>query len=225
MAPKNKGKKKYNKKRAYKKRTNNYTMVAKGVKTPLPPRYLTRLKYCQQGTITAASGTINSQQFRLNSIYDPDYTGAGHQPLAHDTFMTMYNRYRVFKCTGYVDLDIGSSGSSVDVALMGVNNTPIAYSNFTHIMEQSGVQTRTLNHQANTKRIKFSFDLPKLCGKSRNEYKTSSHTESLFGNNPSEAMFLCIWATQTAGTNSDVHYTITLFYHTEIFDPVELSQS
>lgn len=30
------------------------------------------------------TGTISNQVFRLNSLYDPDYTGAGGQPLYLD---------------------------------------------------------------------------------------------------------------------------------------------
>lgn len=42
------------------------------------------------------------QQFRINSIYDPDYSGVGTQPLGRDLLAGMYNYYRVlqtdFKC-------------------------------------------------------------------------------------------------------------------------------
>lgn len=32
---------------------------------------------------------------RLNSIFDPDFTGTGHQPLYHDQFDNFYKRYSV----------------------------------------------------------------------------------------------------------------------------------
>jgi hypothetical protein len=34
-------------------------------------------------------------QFRLNSLFDPDFTGTGSQPTTFDQWMTLYGRYRV----------------------------------------------------------------------------------------------------------------------------------
>ena len=41
------------------------------------------------------------QSFRTSSLYDPDRTGTGHQPLFYDEMSTIYNQYRVLgaKCT------------------------------------------------------------------------------------------------------------------------------
>lgn len=43
------------------------------------------------------------QQFNINSIYDPDLTGTGNQPLGRDTWCAIYNYYKVLethvKCT------------------------------------------------------------------------------------------------------------------------------
>jgi len=34
-------------------------------------------------------------QWRLNSLYDPDFTGSGSQPTTFDQWMALYDRYRV----------------------------------------------------------------------------------------------------------------------------------
>lgn len=51
--------------------------------------------------------------FNLGSIFDPDYTGVGHQPAFHDQWATLYNRYRVIGVrykvifrTGMQDTDV-----------------------------------------------------------------------------------------------------------------------
>lgn len=36
--------------------------------------------------------------FRVNSLFDPDFTGGGHQPLGFDQMSAMYNRYTVTNC-------------------------------------------------------------------------------------------------------------------------------
>ena len=38
-----------------------------------------------------------TKQFRINSIFDPNYTDGGHQPMGRDLLATVYNYYRVLK--------------------------------------------------------------------------------------------------------------------------------
>lgn len=38
---------------------------------------------------------VATRTFRMNSINDPDQTGAGHQPLYHDTYASIYQKYTV----------------------------------------------------------------------------------------------------------------------------------
>lgn len=54
-----------------------------------------RLKYCDQYTITSLAGTMASYEWRANSIFDPDYTSGGHQPMFRDIYAGLYNKYRV----------------------------------------------------------------------------------------------------------------------------------
>jgi hypothetical protein len=49
---------------------------------------------------TANLATVNS--YRLNSIYDPDYTGAGHQPLGFDQYAALYGKYLVIGARWHV---------------------------------------------------------------------------------------------------------------------------
>jgi len=36
------------------------------------------------------------------SIFDPNYTGVGHQPYGHDEWATRYNQYAVISCVAYI---------------------------------------------------------------------------------------------------------------------------
>lgn len=60
-----------------------------------PDKLITKLHYSDVGTITCTSGVQSQYVFRLNSIYDPDYTGTGHQPMYRDQFVALYNQYAV----------------------------------------------------------------------------------------------------------------------------------
>lgn len=58
------------------------------------------LTYCQTFGISSSAATNilgTEQAFRLNSLYDPDLTGAGHQPYYFDQLTGQYTGYRVYE--------------------------------------------------------------------------------------------------------------------------------
>jgi hypothetical protein len=76
-----------------------------------PDRVRTTLLYCDTLTI---SGTAQQYTYRANSLFDPDYTSAGHQPFYYDQYIAVYERYRVYAAKIFIRvLNLGS-----DVATM-----------------------------------------------------------------------------------------------------------
>lgn len=53
---------------------------------------------------TIPIGTSGIYQYKVNSIWDPDLTGAGGQPLGRDTWASIYNYYKVLECNVHVEL-------------------------------------------------------------------------------------------------------------------------
>lgn len=64
----------------------------------LQPKVITKLTYCDTKTLAGSSGSIG-HWWRLNSIFDPDQTGGGHQPAFHDQWANLYQSYRVLATT------------------------------------------------------------------------------------------------------------------------------
>lgn len=57
---------------------------------------IVKMRYVENVTIPhGALGVPSVYTFRANSIYDPNYTGVGHQPLHHDRYTSLYNHYTV----------------------------------------------------------------------------------------------------------------------------------
>ncbi len=51
--------------------------------------------YWDRITIGDAATVVDSHVFRLNSVFDPDETGTGHQPKGRDFYAGIYNDYTV----------------------------------------------------------------------------------------------------------------------------------
>jgi hypothetical protein len=64
-----------------------------------PDRVKTTLVYCDTLTIT---GTSQQYTYKGNSLYDPNYTGTGHQPFYYDQYIAVYQRYRVYAAKIYI---------------------------------------------------------------------------------------------------------------------------
>lgn len=66
-------------------------------KDPFPPRRSVILHYDDVQKFTAGSvGVFGTEQiYRLNSLFDPDLTGVGHQPYGFDTLAGIYLNYKV----------------------------------------------------------------------------------------------------------------------------------
>ncbi len=86
------------------------------------------LDYCQTVTLTAsASGNTSgtAQIWRLNSAYDPDYSGAGHQPRFYDQICSLgYAEYLVKRAR--IDLTFSDPSSDGMYVAVGYDTPPLA---------------------------------------------------------------------------------------------------
>lgn len=53
------------------------------------------MQYFATNSITGSSSAVFSYVWSANGAYDPDISGAGHQPLGFDQMMLFYNHYTV----------------------------------------------------------------------------------------------------------------------------------
>lgn len=61
----------------------------------VPDQYMCKLKYNQRVVLTCTTGTMGTNVFRGNSLYDPDLTGIGQQPNGYDQLSGLYQKVRV----------------------------------------------------------------------------------------------------------------------------------
>lgn len=60
-----------------------------------PSSLVTTLRYADVYTLTSTTQAVAKQVFRMNSLFDPDFTGTGHQPYYFDQIAAIYGGYCV----------------------------------------------------------------------------------------------------------------------------------
>jgi len=61
----------------------------------IPPKIKVKLRYSDFTTHTHSAGVFQTWVFRGNSVYDPDFTYSGHQPVGFDELAAFYMYYYV----------------------------------------------------------------------------------------------------------------------------------
>jgi hypothetical protein len=82
------------KKRSRANKQSQVAAVPRNLRLGIPPYMDAELVYATSATLSFTN-ICTKWTFRVNSLYDPDKTGIGHQPLYFDQYAAMYNKYHV----------------------------------------------------------------------------------------------------------------------------------
>ncbi len=194
----------------------------------LNPHLYVTLTYSE--TIQFSNATlVGSQQiFNLNSIYDPNRTGGGHQPYGFDTLITLYNRYRVLKTSW--SFEFGPTATNgVYANVVPVNGsllTPVTTAGtFETSAEVPFARPFMVPNAGATVTISGSMALNKLNGCTITEYLGDDRFEAQIGASPAEVMTIYI-TTYNPNTATAAHSVMcTLHYEVDFHDPVLLGGS
>lgn len=189
--------------------------------SPVATRLRTKLNYATQ--ITPAAIPVYEYLFNLNSLFDPDRTATGHQPLGFDQLKTLYNRYRVYK----VDYDIQwvtTTSDPVMIIAVPTNESPGIGSLETSLETYSARCSRAGNVYSPC-RIQGTVDLALLNGKTLQQYTDDDTTQAVIGSSPSELLILHACFASLSVSNVTGYATVKLVMHSEFSDPVQLSAS
>lgn len=212
------------KKPAWKKSKGQRTVLVNTSLRPVPARFITKHKYAE--AVTLSSAGLNTYRWNLNSLYDPNRTGLGHQPYGFDSLSALYNRYRVISCK-YV-LSCVSDTANIAFAALPANDTAVVISNVSEARENPRCKYAVQNPGGTLKVLKGNVYLPALVGRTKTQYMSSDAYQSVVTSSPSELMVLNCFA---QGMNDDPvfnptpTFNILLEYTVEWFDVQNVDQS
>lgn len=203
------------------------------LRSAVPPLSYVSLKYPSQalGIYEAAAGSGVSYTFSLNSVFDPDFSGSGNQPIGLDQWAQFYGRYRVIKVrfTLYI-VNLSTSVKLVAGCYASPQSTLPA--NPTSWMAQSDLGTKTrcvvLSTQGGGRdvtTIKGVVHLPKVFGVTQKEYTSEMDFAALITNSPARQAYLHMWILGDASAVGSAKIYTVFEYDTELSQPVALSVS
>lgn len=191
-----------------------------------PHKFIT-LKYADNYSSSLATVTGSSQVMNLNSIFDPDRTGVGHQPYGYDQLALLYNRYRVWRCGWRINFHAEAQGFYI-VVLPSNGALATAITNqasYALACESPRSQVRVQGTGGNSCIITGSIALNDLNGTTQAEYKGDDRFQALFGASPTELILLNIGIYNGTGVTVAIDYQLTLYFDVELHDPFMLAQS
>lgn len=218
-------KKTYRKKRYVKRAPKKSVTTTNFSKEPIAPRLLTKLRYNDMQTLTSSYTAGTDNQVRLNSLFYPGQTHgvSSRQPYGYDQLATFYNRYRVYKVTGFV-MAFSNSTTPISVVLLANNiGTDITDIDLAGENPRALVNYCSENHPA---KFKVNFLLRDITGATKSQYQGDDRYQAVTTTNPAEVINLhCVYKTPI-GTN-DVTFKLqhNLTFWCEMFDTHALPSS
>ena len=161
-----------------------------------------RLKTCMLYTEAfslnpGAGGIASVYVFNLNSLFDPNVTGVGHQPTGFDQLMAIYEQYTVYGVKYKVSINNVDATQAV-IAGVTTNDSSTTQTDPRVYMENGQTEWKGVSNRngAGEDIVYFSnyVDLAKVHGLPMNQYLNEDVYAGTQTTNPTENSFLHVWA-------------------------------
>lgn len=198
-------------------------MVKNSPKYPIGQKFKFNTRYCEfDGNLTPPLGLSDSYVYCMNSLFDPNVTGIGHQPIGFDQIMPLYDHYTVIGARAtihwqnhsdiYANLVVGQIRDNAAISTLTddiIENGNCKYSILGPKTSSSSTQTMVVNFSAKQFFANNILD---------DKYQGSQTT------NPADMAYLHLQTRglDTAIATGNVHYTIVIDYIALLTEPKQL---
>lgn len=202
-----------------------------------PSRKRVKLRYTDATiTIDPGAGLTASNVFRANSVYDPDFTNTGHQPMGFDQWAVIYSRYTVLGAKITVK-QVATTASNLTPGFMGITlsteSDPLGnFSSINNVLESkltspyiSVGPIRNASGSGKTDpTITKYFSARKFFGKK--DLQDGNSTSAVVTTNPSDTAYFAVWLASIDGNNpSSMSFCVIIDYIVDFHEPKTLDGS
>lgn len=160
--------------------------------------------------------------YRGNDVRDPDYSGAGHQPMWFDQMMAIYTRFEVLASEIAITVTNHDAVMQSLTVYPGMDATAPAsieeamerkYAKTIDVAPETSGVSKTLTHKCSMNQLYGSGDAHASEG-------TGDTT-----NSPTKQFFWQLWFASVAGGNITGNFRVALKYRVRFFEPRAASTS
>lgn len=185
-----------------------------------------KLGFSENVSLDLSSTGYAEHTFRLNSLFDPDFTGTGSQPIGFDQWSAFYNRYRVHNTKFKV---MAISTATTLGFIMGCNvrrESAVSPIYIDNIGEPFNQWTMGGSAQAGPVKIEGSNSIKEVYGIDNRTFMDEDYSASISGS-PSRVNYLHVWANtwDVASAALVIQVFIELTFETDFYERVDLDDS
>lgn len=202
--------KRYYKRKRYRKSTVSYIRDTSAL---IPKRVFHKFNYFT--TLDFATGAVakvpSIYEFRT-SLFDPDFTGGGHQPYLHDQWGSFYSYYRVYGIKFNIQF-LSTTSTVASMVWVARNSYTTISSTDPEVNEEfpTCYAKRAIN-SSKPVTIKGFMSVAKTEGLTRREFLGDAGYEAAIGANPTKYSRLSIGVQSDAPTQLIVAYVSLQLY-------------
>lgn len=193
---------------------------------PLPKRFTFKTRYVDynRNLNPGVSGLPATQVYHLTSLFDPDFTGAGHQPIGFDQIMPMYDHFTVIGARVRVTAT-NTDTAQAQTILLQLKDSVTLSTNVEEILENGMTRWTVLSAEgggSDTKTLTYNFSAKKFYGKSPMD---GDKYQGTITSSPAEGAFLHVIVSPPGIDTSPVRITTIIEYIAVLSEPHQLAQS
>jgi len=175
--------------------------------------------YSDFRTMTASTNQAE-YVYRLNSLFDPDFTGVGGQPDGFDQWKTLYTNYRVVACGVEVEA-VGGNGFGLLAIAPTTTSTSVSSAEEVAGLRHARSQVFTTTQRA---KVKALWHIGEVFGWPDETVLSDSSCTAACTASPSSQAFVHVCA-ETSGASDIVYFRILLTYYARFEVPQVLIDS
>lgn len=201
-----------------------------------PDKLVTTMRYVETLIFNAATNGVSSNSFSMNSLYDPNQTGVGHQPMYFDQLCgavgsAPYLRYRVLgskaTCTYSIFSPPSIAAANYGPVMVGLtcNSANGLYGTTSSQLAEASNTTWTILGDKgggnNVKTLSVTYSPSRDSGVDAGDDSITGQ----YNTDPSNQFFAIPWKTDMGGGGATVYVTTHMEYRVEFYKRNEVAQS
>lgn len=181
-----------------------------------------RVKLTYNDTLTLSGSGIasfNANVYRGNSLFDPDLTGAGGQPLGRDQWLFFYRRYRVLATTIEWCPQADTAGVVMRAGIVCQNTSSLGTARGYQEAQYSKFKPLGNTQATGQTTIKMYMSTDQMRGMPKGGTRINPNLSALFSTNPAEEWFIhCVTIADDGTLTWSVSGSVKITYDVELYD-------